>query len=571
MPVTMVSTIKHDAPDASRSARIGGLLVAAFAFSAVANLLMLAVPLYSLQVLGRAIPSHNLETLAFLTGVTVLALTLATLLEVFRGRILVRAGNRLELALRRSFQRDAFADRDPQRAADLSEIRGFLVRPTFAGLLDMPWAPLYGVVIWWIHPQIFALVAFGVLAVVGLGIVAHHLCERPGDAAREAASPADRIAAALAADPASGRAMRAIDPMLDRWMTATQAGNAHLSTCNDRGAIVGAATRWIRQLLLIGVTGVGALLVMEQHLSLAGMIATSMLVAKAMMPFDIVFGGWTGVVKAAGAIRRLRVPRTVPPRDTVPARQSETSGSVVAVDGAYVVPPGAQQPALRGVTFEVAPGECLAVLGANGAGKSTVARILTGALRPQGGTVRIDGRDPVQADDLSIGYLPEHPSLLAGTVAEVIGRFQADAALVAEAAAATGLEAQIAGLPHGFATDVQIAVAALGGGGLRRLLLARAICGRPRLLVLDEPLGHLDTAGAEMVRQILRTAKGMGITVVVLSQNPRLLDAADKVLVLNEGVAGAFGPTDHVISGARRDARPDAVATDASRPMKLTT
>jgi ABC-type protease/lipase transport system fused ATPase/permease subunit len=184
--------------------------------------------------------------------------------------------------------------------------------------------------------------------------------------------------------------------------------------------------------------------------------------------------------------------------------------------------------------------------------------------------VRIDGRDPARADDLPIGFLSEHPTLLAGTLSDVIGRFRADPALVAEAAAATGLDVAIAALPDGFATDVHVAAAALGGGGLRRLMLARAICGRPRLLVLDEPLGHLDTTGVEMVRQILRTAKAMGITVVTLSQSPRLLDDADKVLVLSGGVAAAFGPTDHVVSGARRDARPEAVAADTIRPMKLT-
>lgn len=555
---------------APRPARLGGLLVAAFAFSATANLLMLAVPVYSLQVLGRAIPGHSLETLAFLTGVTVLALTLATLLEIVRGRILQRAANRLELALRRPLQREAFAAGQAQRAADLSEARGFLSRPTMAGLLDLPWAPVYGVVIWWIHPQIFALAAFGALAVVALGIVSHHLTEGQADAARAAAQPADRIASALAADPGAGRAMRAVDGMLDRWIAATQACNAHLSDAADRGGLLGALTRWVRTLIQIGVTGVGAILVMEQQLSLAGMIATSMLVAKAMMPFDMVFGGWTGLVRAAAAARRLRGVGRSSEAHGAPVPSSAGTGARVSVDGAYVVPPGAQQPALRGVSLDLAPGESLAVLGGNGAGKSTLARVLAGALRPQGGAVRIDGRDPARADDLPIGFLPEHPTLLAGTLSDVIGRHRADPAHVAEAAAATGLDAAIAALPDGFATDVQIAAAALGGGGLRRLMLARAICGRPRLLVLDEPLGHLDTTGVEMVRQILRTAKAMGITVVTLSQSPRLLDDADKVLVLSGGTAAAFGPTDHVISGARRDARPEAVAADTIRPMKLT-
>jgi len=563
-------------PDAASTApprptRLGGLLVAAFAFSATANLLMLAVPLYSLQVLGRAIPGHSLETLAFLTGVTVLALTLATLLEIVRSRILQRAANRLELALRRPLQREAFAAGQAQRAADLSEARGFLSRPTMAGLLDLPWAPVYGVVIWWIHPQIFALAAFGALAVVVLGVVSHHLTERQADAAREAVQPADRIATALAADPGAGRAMRAVDGMLDRWIAATQAGNAHLSDAADRGGLLGALTRWVRTLIQIGVTGIGAILVMDQQLSLAGMIATSMLVAKAMMPFDMVFGGWTGVLRAAAAVRRLRGVGRASETDAAPVVPSAAgSGARVSVDGAYVVPPGAQQPALRGVSLDLAPGASLAVLGGNGAGKSTLARALAGALRPQGGAVRIDGRDPARADDLPIGFLPEHPALLTGTLADVIGRFRADPALIAEAAAATGLDVAIAALPDGFATDVHIAAPALGGGGLRRLMLARAICGRPRLLVLDEPLGHLDTTGVEMVRQILRTAKAMGITVVTLSQSPRLLDDADKVLVLSGGVAAAFGPTDHVVSGARRDARPEAVAADTIRPMKLT-
>ncbi|HZH27134.1 MAG TPA: ATP-binding cassette domain-containing protein [Azospirillaceae bacterium] len=536
--------------------RLGPTLTAAFLFGTGANLLMLVVPLYSLQVFGRAIPSHNLNTLALLTVVTVLALTIATLLEIVRGRLLTRAGNQLEVALRKPLAAEAAMTRDMGRMNDLTEVKGFLSRPTAAGVLDLPWAPIYAVVIYCIHPQLFGLMAVGALLLFALGLIGNSVGDA-GAEARKYGTQSNRFAEVVAGQGGSVRALGMLGGALERWTSSALASSALAASAGDRSAAVAAATRWVRQLLQIGVTCLGAMLVIEQHLSFGGMIATSLLMAKALAPFELVFGGWGGCVKAVRAATRLRKPV----QELIVARRMEvatTTGRVV-VDNVFFIPPGAPQAALKGATFALDRGECLLVLGPNGAGKSTLARILAGAIRPQGGCARLDGVDTCAPDPERrhpIGYLPEQPLLLPGTIAETIGRFGASEAEITEAAAKVGLAPLVATLPLGYDTDANEALPALGGGGLRRLMLARAICGKPHLLILDEPLASLDVNGLEMLRQILRDAKVSGTTIVVFSHQSSLLELADKVMVLNGGAVAAYGPAEHVVAQAKRDPRP---------------
>jgi ABC-type protease/lipase transport system fused ATPase/permease subunit len=552
-------------PPAASGARIAAVVAAAFGFAAAANALMLAVPLYSLQVFSRALPSHNLDTLVFLTLAAVLALTLATLFEVVRGKLLSRAANRLEVGLRPRLMAEAAATRDAGGLADLSETRGFLTKPAFAGLLDMPWTPVYAVAIYAIHPLLFAVTAGCAALLLLLGILSHAAVERRNEEARRLGAEAQRFHEAVSRDGPSIRAAGGLRPAVERWWGAAGAAAAVSADAAERSSSIGAAIRWLRQLLYVATTGVGAYLVISQELSLGGMIATSLLVARAMTPFDIVFGAWGQVVHGVRASRRLAARTRRPPPAPLPAPSAIDGARPVGrvrVENLFHVPPGEGRAAVQGATFALDPGQCLLVLGPNGSGKTALGRMLAGALRPQGGTVRIDGRDPAAFEDdpRPIGYLPEQPVILPGTVGDAIGRFAEDEEAVRAAAEAVGLHDRIAAMPAGYATDLADALPRLGGGGLRRLAIARAICGRPRLLVLDEPLAGLDMHGVEAVRRIVRDAKAAGTTVVAMSLQTALIEVADTIMVLDGGTVTACGPAAQIVAGARRDALPPAEA-----------
>jgi len=558
-------------PPATSGLRIAAVMAAAFGFAAAANALMLAVPLYSLQVFSRAIPSHNIDTLAFLALAAVLALTLATLFEVVRGKLLSRAANRLEVRLRPRLMAEAAATRDAGGLADLTETRGFLTRPAFAGLLDMPWTPVYAVVIYAINPLLFAVTAGCAVLLFLLGVLSHAAVERRNEEARRLGGEAQRFHDAVSRDGPAVRAGGGLRATLERWWAAAAAAAAVSADAAERSASVGAAIRWLRQLLYVATTGVGAYLVIAQELSFGGMIATSLLVARAMMPFDIVFGSWGQVVHGVRAARRLAARTRRPAPAPLPAPSAAEGARPVGrvrVENLFHVPPGEGRAAVQGATFALEPGECLVVLGPNGSGKSSLARMIAGVLRPQGGTIRIDGRDPCAFEDdpRPIGYLPEQPVILPGTVGDAVGRFAEDADAVRAAAEAVGLHDRIAAMPAGYDTDLADALPRLGGGGLRRLALARAVCGRPRLLVLDEPLAGLDMHGVEAVRRIVREAKAAGTTVVATSLQTALIEVADRIMVLDAGTVAACGPAARIMAGARTDALPPA---DAPRQPRI--
>jgi PrtD family type I secretion system ABC transporter len=548
-------------------------LVAGFVFSAFINVLMLSQSLYSLQVFTRAIPTGNFDTLVMLTVVTVLMLSIAAALEALRTRIFHRAGTYLEVAYRPRLMVEQAEGGQRGRAAqqllaDLAELRGFLARPQFTGLLDLPWFPLYAVAIYVIHPLLAVVMGVGTLLLVAIAVVSDAMTARHNDGARFAGGRAGRYAEALAVRGDTVRGLRVQGGVIDRWEEAALAAHAQTGLAADRGAVTGALTKWVRFLLQIAATGVAAMLVMENHLSFGAMIATTMLIGKAMTPIDQITGGWAPMLKSLAAWRRV-VPQLRAlsgPERTHPG--VDVQGRI-AVENVLVLAGRDQKPILRNVSFDLEPGELLCVFGPNRAGKSTLAKLLTGAMRPYAGSVRIDGIDAAElrpADPLrGISYVPQHAEMLPGSIADNIARFTgAEREAVVAIAREFGLHEVIQALPQGYETDMGEALATglISGGTERLVALARAAFGQPRLIVLDEAVTNLDMPGHEAVRRFLASARARRATVVVLSHQSTFLEAADKVLVLKDGTVAAYGPRDQVVRPAQR--RPALAAGGAA-------
>ena len=537
--------------------RIRRNLTAAFLLSAVINALLLSLPLYSLQVFSRAIPSSNLDTLIMLTVIVVIALSLTALLDSVRAQILVRAGNLLDVAYRRllgqqALDRGAAGQGDLSPLGDLAEVRGFFARPVCTALMDLPWTPIYVIGIWLIHPLLAVLMMAGSVAPLGLAILIDNLVRHSEARSRDRAAGAARLLEAIHTRGDTVRALGMQETALCQWDAGHLAATAHAGAVAERMGWLGGATRWIRYLLQVAVTAVAATLVIDHEMSTGGMIATSLLVGRAMAPVDQITGGWSSLKKSWSACRRVwpRLAQIDGQWRRTPDRVG--SGRLVARGLSFTVG-NDRRSVLRNVSFELAAGEVLCVFGPNRGGKSTLARLLAGARMPHAGDVRLDGVhlavmrpvDPRRA----VGYLPQQAEWLPGTIGQNISRFIPDASLdeIIDAAGAAGVHELIADLPLGYDTDMAELDGWLRGGTERLVALARAAFGSPPLLVLDEPLNSLDMPNTECVKRFIAGARAAGTTIVVLSHLGLLLEQADKVMVLTEGNVAAFGPRDQVI------------------------
>lgn len=241
----------------------------------------------------------------------------------------------------------------------------------------------------------------------------------------------------------------------------------------------------------------------------------------------------------------------------------------LTVEGLAFVYPGASEPVLRGIDFALEPGEVLGLIGPTAVGKTTLARLAVGNLRPRAGHVRLDTADVAQWDPVDlgrhIGYLPQDVELFGGTVRENIARMgDGDAEAVITAAHLAGVHEIVLGLPSAYETDIGEGGAVLSGGQRQRIGLARAVFGNPRFIVLDEPNANLDHAGEEALLGAVAKLKAEGVTMIIIAHRPSILQHVDKILVLRNGAMQLFGARDEVLAKLTSPAPAAPVTLEAS-------
>ncbi|GAB6043029.1 type I secretion system permease/ATPase [Endothiovibrio diazotrophicus] len=536
-------------------------LLAAALFSMAVNLLMLVPPLYMLQLYDRVLTSRSVDTLAMITLIAVGLLAVMGALEWCRSEVLVRVGTRLDLLLNqrlfgavfdRSLRRN---DNASGRALnDLTVVRQFITGNGFFAFLDLPWVPIYLAILFYFHPWfgVFALASgllLGAIAVAGELATGKLLA-----GANSEAASAHRFVDANLRNVEVLEAMGMVDGVRGRWLHHHTNMLALQGVASDRAAAATALSKSFRVMLQSLILALGGYLAIEQQITPGLLIAASVILGRMLSPIDQMIGGWRGFAGARTAYHRLdRLLRETPPRRrtmTLPAPQGRLS-----VEQAVVVPPGSNVPVVKGVSFTLAPGEVLGIIGPSASGKSSLLRALLGVWPTRSGTVRLDGAEVFgwNRDELGphVGYLPQDIELLDGTVSQNIARFgEIDPQRVVEAARMAGVHEMILRLPAGYDTRVGVAGGVLSGGQRQRLGLARALYGEPRLVVLDEPNSNLDEEGDAALERAIAGLREQGTTVIVVSHRLRGIGAADNILVLLDGVARAYGPPRQILVDA---------------------
>lgn len=529
-------------------------------FSGAMNLLMLVGPIYMLQVYDRVLTSRSIPTLAALSVFLVGAYAFQTALEVIRSRIIVRAAalldRRLGSRVHASMVQISTLSRDPAQAhqplRDLDQLRTFMTSNGPAAMADLPWAPVFLIVCFLLHPVIGVTALMGALALLGLTFLTEVASVQP---IRDFAQHASQRNAIIESDRRNSESLIAMGmagALAGRFVAINNRYLAASSGSSDVVGFYGSIAKSSRMLLQSAILGVGAYLVIYNEMSAGAMSAATILVGRALAPIDMAIVNWRSFVSARQSIARLSesLSRLGEPLEVTDLPKPIQSLSVEAL---IVAVPGTPTILVRDVNFQLAAGEALGVIGPSGAGKTSFVRALVGVWKPLRGAVRLDGAalDQWDPDKLGrhIGFVSQQVELFDGTVAQNIARMAAspDSAAVVAAARSAGAHDMILQLPSGYDTQIGEAGTSLSAGQRQRIALARALFGDPFLLVLDEPNSNLDAVGEACLQQALQSAKERGAVVVVIAHRPSVLAMCDKLLILSNGAQQAFGPREDLL------------------------
>jgi PrtD family type I secretion system ABC transporter len=540
-------------------------------FSLCINILMLVIPLYSLQVLDRVLSSRSVETLVMLTIIMVIVLLFYGAFYAVRNVVLTSISEWLDKEISPILLTDSvvkaslgFSVNASQSQRDLNVIRNFITTaaPT---LLDAPWSLIFLLVIYMINPVLGFISVIGIIILIGFGILNEYSTRGEFDSASKAQLNSHYMADTAGRNAEAIEAMGMMGNVLNVWNEHQYAAAEHMASGNSRANVVQSLSRVLRLVIQIAITGVGGYLALHNELSVGGMIASSILVGRALAPFEnaiTLWKSWISTRESYGRVNNaLSMGKTVA-RGTLELPRPDGR---ISVENIIYTPPKSA-PIIKGVTFKLEPGQSLGIIGPSAAGKSTLAKLLIGLLPPTHGAARLDGAETFKWNRANFGkyagYMPQAVDLFTGTVKDNIARMDKTASMESVVAAAQMAECHemILRLPNGYETVVNPQMNSLSPGQRQRIGLARAVYGNPRFVVLDEPNSNLDGEGERALLVALQRMKQAGITFVVVAHRPSIVANVDLLLVLKAGVIEKFGSTADVIHQYKR-------GNDAPEPM----
>ena len=529
-----------------------------FAYSCSYNLLLFAPSIYLLQIYDRVLSSRSGDTLLMLTLIVALTVVVGGVLDALRRAVLGRLGGWLEDRLRPSVISACleYANRgDSARASeayrDLTALRQFVESNACPMLFDALWAPLFLSVLFLVHPLLGIIGACSVLLLFGLALAGDLLTE--GALARSGA----------ALSRSHGRFATAVDNvhlirtmgMLDRAARlicqASQEARSARDVAQRRYEIIMLVTKPARALAQVLIMGAAAWLVLDYNRSPAIIFVTTLLFSRALAPVEGAIAGWKAFTAALNSYRRLTgvlaVMPAVPENKGMPSDEPQDR---LVVDNLGMDLPGSGKFLLKGISFSLAPGECLGIIGPSGSGKSALGQIVAGISAPTQGRVLLDGVNVLALRDgggCRLGYLPQDINLFGETVKDIIARLDdADPRKIVEAARLAGIHESIMQLPQGYDTVTPNGGLGFSRGYRQRLGLARAFFGDPHLVVLDEPNASLDYVGERVLFDAIEQMKTANIAVIIITHRMGILAATDKLAIMQNGTVTAFGESEEI-------------------------
>lgn len=531
-----------------------------FWFSLAINILIMFLPIYTMQLLDRVLSSGSTETLIMLTIITLSAFVCLALIESCRSFTLLRIGNWIDKNTSPELLKKTITLTSLQGGIssgevirDLSTIKAFLTGQGILALFDIPWSLTYLIIMFMINIYAGFIAIAGVAILLGLAIWNEMATKRIVREVNEKYVRNVNDIELATRNSEAVEAMGMMESVIDLWMGRLNETNALQSQASCRSTIIMGITKFCRLTLQVSVIAVGVALTITQQKTVGGIIACSILMGRILGPFESAIMTWKTLMAARISYIRLQRMQIVVPVREESMRLPEPKG-VVQFEKVIFTPFGTNRPTIKGVSFKIEQGEITGVIGPSAAGKSTLAKLLVGVWRPAAGAVRLDGADVYLWNrkyfGQYVGYLPQDVELFNATIKANIARMnpEIDPEQVVKAAKIAGVHEMILSLPQGYDTTIGTGGCVLSGGQRQRVGLARAFYGNIHLLVLDEPNSNLDQSGEQALMLALSYAKKTGITTFITTHKLPLLNITDKILIMQDGNLVGYGPREEIMA-----------------------
>jgi ATP-binding cassette subfamily C exporter for protease/lipase len=534
----------------------------AFIVTAIVDLLGVVPILFMMNVYDRAISTKSGVTLVSLTLLVIAVYVFWSALEWIRSRLMVRLSLRIDWDLSAdifdaSFRR--FVGRKNvdvhQLLGDLTTVRQFLTGNGILTVMDAPFAIVFIIIGGLFHPYlaIFALVASVLM------LLTTYFTQKVTSPILKVANDANSEAARMASDSLrqaeATLALGMMGAIRQRWYSYHRVYLQNQVNASEASGLMGGVSGFLSKAMPSMQMALGAFLAMEGLITGGMVLAASMLISKAVAPFQKLLANWKDITQAKQSYDRLNLLLEQDTKRDSQMKLPAVVGKLEVVD-AFSVPPGHNKLVLSQIKFSMEPGQAVAIVGPSAAGKTCLVRMLIGVWKPAKGHVRLDG---VEISDWNhdevgpqMGYVPQEIEFFQGTVAENIARLgNVDPDKVVAAAQLIGMHETILSFPKGYDTEIGVTGFALSGGQRQRLAIARAFYGAPKYIVMDEPNANLDEIGESVLAQAVSTLKEMGCSIIITTHRPRLVSVMDKLLVLRAGQQVGFGAADEMINAVR--------------------
>ena len=533
--------------------------------SLMVNVFALAMPLFTMNVYDRVVPNHTHETLWALTVGVMVVIVFDLLMRSLRGYFIDVAGKKIDVILSANLFEKVLAiqmaERPPSVGAFASNIqefeavREFLTSATASALIDLPLSVVFIAAMFWVGGALGWLPLIALPLVVGFSLAV----QGPLAATVEASQRHTAQRQALLIESLVGLEAIKINGAEGQMQSLWEQTVGHLARLGLRSRFLSACAvnfaAFTQQATYLIVVVCGVYLIADGKLTTGGLIACTIFTGRALSPMSQVASLLTRYHQSRGALASIQRLMHLPverPADKRFVHRPALRGSIEFknVHFSYPRQTGA---ALDGVSFRIAAGERVGIIGRVGSGKTTVEKLILGLYPPASGNVLVDGVELRQFDPAQlrrgIGHVPQDVVLFNGSVREniVLGAPSADDAAVLRAARIAGVADFVDRLPNGFDLPVGERGEALSGGQRQAIAIARAELLSPPILVLDEPSSAMDNRSEELFKARL-APQLEGRTLVLITHRASLLALVDRLIVMDQGRVVADGPKDQVLA-----------------------